>query len=51
MKKTSKPKKVGERRQKSLDELSRVWKLHIKPRVAKITALIVPSRKPLKFSQ
>jgi len=42
--------KVGERRQKSLDDLSRVWKLHIKPRVAKHTAVEITSGKALRIA-
>lgn len=30
--------KVGERRQKSLDDFSRTWKLHVKPRIGKYRA-------------
>jgi integrase len=42
--------KVGERRQKSLDDLSRVWKLHIKPRTAKLTASEITSGKALRIA-
>ena len=42
--------RVGERRQKSLDDLSRVWKLHIKPRVSKLKANEITSGKALRIA-
>jgi integrase len=40
--------KVGERRQKSLDDIQRHWKLHIKPKVAKYRASEITTGKALR---
>ncbi|WP_206486442.1 site-specific integrase [Thalassotalea sp. G2M2-11] len=42
--------KVGERRQKSLDDFSRTWKLHVKPRIAKYRAKEVSHAIALKVT-
>ena len=42
--------KVGERRQKSLEDFSRTWKLHVKPRIAKYKAKEVSHAIALKVT-
>ncbi|MEW6984367.1 tyrosine-type recombinase/integrase [Colwelliaceae bacterium 6471] len=42
--------KVGERRQKSLDDLSRIWKLHVKVRLAKLKADEITAGKALRIA-
>jgi integrase len=42
--------KVGERRQKSLDDIQRHWKLHIKPKVAKYRASEITTGKALRIT-
>lgn len=43
--------KIGERRQKSLDDLSRVWKLHLKSRVAKYKVNEITSGKAIRIAE
>lgn len=43
--------KIGERRQKSLDDLSRVWKLHLQSRVANYKVNEITSGKALRIAE